>query len=279
MDWDQIGKAAIALFALTAMEIVLGIDNIVFISILTGKLPKDQQKKGRRLGLGLALATRLMLLGLLFVFNKLTDPIITLSDIGVLPGWLKADLLTEAYAEINGISVRDLILLAGGLFLIGKSVVEIHERIEGAAGGHKAPEKVSFTGVIVQIAVLDIVFSLDSVITAVGMADDIRVMMAAVIIAVSVMLVFSEKVSRFVEYNPTIKMLALSFLILIGVMLVSEGAGSHVQKGYVYFAMVFALIVEVLNLRVKAKSQYLASVGPGGIGEHASQSPAERNRP
>lgn len=270
MEWSELGEPLIALVALTAMEIVLGIDNIVFISILTGKLPPEQQAKGRRMGLGLALVTRLMLLSLLFVVNKLDQPFFELSRIGIAPQWLKD------HASINGISVRDLILFGGGLFLIGKSVTEIHERIAGAAHGHKAPEKASFGAVIAQIAILDVVFSLDSVITAIGMADHIWVMIVAVIIAMGVMLVFSEKVSRFVEKNPTIKMLALSFLMLIGVMLVAEGAGSHLEKGYVYFAMAFALLVEVLNLRVRAKSQYLAAVGPGGVAEHASETFAER---
>jgi predicted tellurium resistance membrane protein TerC len=272
MEWEQLGPALISLLALTAMEIILGIDNIVFISILTGKLPADQRAKGRTLGLALALVTRLLLLSLVFVMNKVTDPFFKFESLGILSEWF-AD-----HKEINEVSLRDVILFLGGLFLIGKSVTEIHERIQGGEHGHKAPEKTSFTGVIVQIALLDIVFSLDSVITAVGMADEIWVMITAVIIAMGVMLAFSGSVSRFVEKNPTIKILALSFLILIGVMLVAEGAGSHVNKGYIYFAMAFALLVEVLNLRVRAKSQYLAAVGPGGIGEHASKPVADKER-
>lgn len=269
MNFGELSGPLIALLALTAMEIVLGIDNIVFISILTGKLPPHQRAKGRTVGLAMALVSRLILLSLVFVMNKLTSPIFSLDDLGVFRSWF------SDHKEINEISVRDIILFLGGMFLIGKSVTEIHERIQGSEHGHKAPEKASFTGVIVQIALLDIVFSLDSVITAVGMADQIWVMIAAVIVAMGVMLLFSGAVSRFVEKNPTIKILALSFLILIGVMLVAEGVGSHVEKGYIYFAMAFALLVEVLNLRVRAKSQYLAAVGPGGIGEHASKPAGE----
>jgi predicted tellurium resistance membrane protein TerC len=238
---------AIALVALTAMEIVLGIDNIVFIAVLSSRLPQHQQSKARRLGLVLALVSRILLLLMLRWILGLTAPIWHLSSSGVAGSWL------AAHPEINAISWRDLILLAGGLFLIGKSVIEIHERVEGHGAGRTAQGHPSFLSVLVQIAVLDIVFSLDSVITAVGMAQDLRVMVVAVILAVGVMLVFAESVSRFVERNPTLKVLALAFLILIGVMLFAEGIGTHINKGYIYFAMAFALGVELLNLRARGK--------------------------
>lgn len=237
----------IALIALTAMEIVLGIDNIVFIVILTGRLPVHQQKLGRRVGLIGAMGMRVILL--LFLNTLLTsmqDAWFHLADFGIPLTWF------EGHEEVNAVSVRDLILLAGGLFLIGKSVFEIHEKMEGHETKHAIQKHPSFTSVIVQIMILDLVFSLDSVITAVGMADNIYVMVTAVIVAVLVMLLFSEPISRFVEKNPTIKMLALSFLILIGVLLVAEGSGVEMNKGYIYFAMAFSLIVEFLNIRVRS---------------------------
>jgi len=240
--------ALIGLVALTAMEIVLGIDNIVFIAILSGRLPKEQQARARRLGLGAALVTRILLLLTLTWILGLTKPIFSLTSLG-----LPADVLGE---EVMEVSLRDLILLLGGLFLIGKSVFEIHERIEGHDPQRPEPKAPSFSGVLVQIAILDIVFSLDSVITAVGMAQEIWVMIVAVILAVGVMLIFAERVSRFVERHPTIKMLALSFLILIGVLLVAEGIGTKIDKGYVYFAMAFALVVEFLNLRVRGTAHH-----------------------
>ena len=223
---------AIALATLTGLEIVLGIDNIVFISILTGKLPAEVRGRARRLGMGGAMLMRIGLLLTLSWVMRLTAPLF-----GV---WGH---------EFSG---RDMILLVGGLFLIGKSTFEIHERMEGesplSVGGRAAP---SFRGVITQIMVLDIVFSLDSVITAVGMAKEIVVMVTAVVLAVGVMLVFAGAVGDFVEHNPTIKMLALSFLLLIGVMLVADGCGQHIPKGYIYFAMAFSLLVELLNLRAR----------------------------
>jgi predicted tellurium resistance membrane protein TerC len=235
----------IALIALVAMEIVLGIDNIVFIAIITSRLPLEQQANARRIGLLLALGMRIVLLITIRWIMGLTDPLFYLSKLGI-----PLDLLTE---EMNEISVKDIILLVGGLFLIRQSVREIHEKME-----HEEDEEATknikaktFRGVLVQIAIMDIIFSLDSVITAVGMAEDIWVMIVAVIIAVAVMMIFATPVSRFVEENPTIKMLALSFLILIGVMLVAEGIGSHFDKNYVYFAMAFALVVEFLNMRVR----------------------------
>ncbi|HEY0965997.1 MAG TPA: TerC family protein [Opitutaceae bacterium] len=228
----------VSLLTLTALEIVLGIDNVIFISILAGKLPKDQQPKARQLGLMLALVTRILLLMSISWLMSLTRPLFTLPILD------------------QGLSGRDLILLIGGLFLIGKSVVEIHEKLEGE-DGHATPTKAaaSFTGVIIQILLLDIVFSLDSVITAVGMANNIWVMVTAVIIALGVMLAFAGAISDFVNRHPTLKMLALSFLILIGVTLVGESLGQHIPKGYIYFSMAFAFLVEMLNLRLRTKSQ------------------------
>jgi predicted tellurium resistance membrane protein TerC len=234
----------VALATLTSLEIVLGIDNIVFISILTGKLPAAQRPKARRLGLGAAM---LMRIALLFALSWVMG--------------LTATLFTVWGHAFSG---RDLILLVGGLFLIGKATFEIHERIEGETPASVAARKVpSFNAVIGQIMLLDIVFSLDSVITAVGMAQSLAVMVAAVVIAVAVMLVFSGSVSNFVEHNPTIKMLALSFLLLIGVMLVADGLGQHIPKGYIYFAMAFSLIVEILNLRMHRKGGHAHLPGAG----------------
>jgi predicted tellurium resistance membrane protein TerC len=225
----------ISLATLAAMEIVLGVDNIVFLTILAGKLPREKQPLARRLGLGAALVTRL---GLLFAITWLMG--------------LTADLF-RVFGQ--GISGRDLILASGGLFLVGKATFEIHDKLEA---GHEAPGgsgggKASFGWTILQIAILDIVFSLDSVITAVGMASHLDVMVAAMVIAVGVMLVFAGPIGRFVEEHPTIKMLALSFLILIGVMLVVEAFERHIPRGYVYFAMAFSLGVELLNLRLRRR--------------------------
>lgn len=242
MDWITQPEIWISLLTLTLLEIVLGIDNIIFISILSGKLPADQQAKARRLGLGLALITRVLLLcGLAWVV-KLDKPF---WEPNIL-GWQLA------------VSGKDLILIVGGLFLLGKSVFEIHEKLEGEDGHTTNKMTITFTSVIFQILMLDIVFSLDSVITAVGMVKQIQVMIAAVIIAMIVMLVFVNKISAFVDRHPTIKMLALSFLILIGTMLVAEGFHQHINKGYIYFAMTFALAVEFLNMRFRAKAQKVA---------------------
>jgi predicted tellurium resistance membrane protein TerC len=232
----------IALATLSLLEIVLGIDNIVFLSILSAKLPPEQRSKGRRVGLALAMLMRIGLLLSLSWVMRLVDPLF--SVIG------------------KPISGRDLILLLGGLFLIAKATWEIHDKLEGAQheGGGKA--HAGFAAVLVQIVLLDVVFSLDSVITAVGMARRIEVMIAAVVIAVGAMLVFAGAVSAFVERHPTIKMLALSFLILIGVMLVAEGCGKHVDKGYVYFAMAFSLFVELMNLKLLAKRAPVKLRGP-----------------
>jgi predicted tellurium resistance membrane protein TerC len=229
--------------ALTSLEVVLGIDNIIFIVILTGKLPANQQSKARRLGLGVALVTRLLLLLTLSSIMGLTQPILDLESLG-LPGAWMSD-------EVRQISWRDIILILGGLFLLANSVREIHEKLEPSkdAGTSVA----SFATVIFQIAILDIVFSLDSVITAVGMVNQIWVMVTAVILAVGIMLVFSDLIAQFVERHPTIKMLALSFLIMIGIMLLAEGWGQHINKGYIYFAMGFSIFVEFLNIKVGRK--------------------------
>jgi len=227
----------IALATLTSLEIVLGIDNIVFISILSGKLPAAQRARARRLGM---LGAMLMRIGLLLTISWIMR--------------LTAPLFAVLGQEISG---RDLILLFGGLFLMGKATFEIHERIEGESPATVAARSApTFGAVITQIMLLDIVFSLDSVITAIGMAEQIAVMVTAVVIAVGVMMAFAGPISNFVERNPTIKMLALSFLLLIGVMLVAEGLGQHISKGYIYFAMAFSLLVEVLNLRTRGRRDH-----------------------
>lgn len=226
-------QAWLAFATLLALEVVLGIDNVVFIAILAGKLPPDQQAKARRLGLGLAAITRVMLLFTLAWMVKLTDPLFT--------------VLGHAF------SGRDLILLGGGLFLIAKSTREVHDKLEGEEGHASAKVKATFASVIGQILLLDIVFSLDSIITAVGLVDQLPIMVAAVLVAVGVMVAFSGVISRFVDRHPTVKMLALSFLMLIGVSLMAEGFGFHMPKGMIYFAMGFSLFVEMLNLRIRGK--------------------------
>lgn len=231
MDWLTSPEAWIALLTLTVLEVVLGIDNVVFISILAGKLPPDQQAKARRLGLGLAMFMRIALLFSITLIIKLTAP------------WF-----TVLGEEISG---RDLVLIVGGLFLLAKSTREIHERLEGEEDGTSVRVRPSLTSVLIQIMFLDIVFSLDSVITAVGMAEDLGVMIAAVVIAVGFMMVFANPVSGFVDRHPTVKMLALSFLLLIGMALIADGLNQHIPKGYIYFAMAFSVGVEVLNLRMK----------------------------
>lgn len=247
----EIAEHAIALVALTVMEIVLGIDNIVFIAILTGRLPQAQQASGRRLGLALALVMRILLLCTISWIMGLKDPILSIGSVLARAGW-SVEWLAE-HEHVNEISVRDIIMLVGGLFLIWKSVHEIHKKLEGDEHGEHEMKAPSFIGVLVQISLLDIVFSLDSVITAVGMANSIWIMVAAVVLAVGVMLIFAGHVSAFVERHPTLKMLALSFLLLIGVMLVADGIGTEISKGYIYFAMSFALFVEMLNLWMKSK--------------------------
>ena len=233
MEWLTDPQAWIAFLTLTALEIVLGIDNVVFISILAGKLPREQQQRGRTLGLALAMLMRIALLFSVSLIIRLTEP-----------------LFTVLGQEISG---RDLILIIGGLFLLGKSTHEIHARLEGEEGHASARVKSSFTSVIIQILLLDVVFSLDSVITAVGMADSLGVMIAAVVVAVVFMMVFAGPISRFVERHPTVKMLALSFLLLIGVTLIAEGFDRHIPKGYIYFAMAFSVFVEMLNLKLRQR--------------------------
>lgn len=290
-------ESAIALVALTLMEIVLGIDNIVFISILTSKLPLAQQSAGRRWGLLLALGTRIILLSLIFLLAHLDSPFIRLTDF--LPiesfkaSFYKSDSShhsptakqhddaeqtthadpdspatkpekvfdQEAWDEFNGISVRDMILLIGGLFLIFKSVREIHEQFEDRHGTRQFKQP-SFYSVLAQIAIMDIIFSIDSVITAVGIADALWIMIVAVVIAILVMMLFANQIGRFVDENPTIKMLALNFLLLIGVMLVAEGVGTPINKGYIYFAMAFSLLVEFMNIRLRTKSPVASAQQP-----------------
>lgn len=236
MDWLSDPQAWISLLTLTGLEIVLGIDNIIFISILAGKLPKEQQAKARQTGLMLALITRLLLLASIAWIAKLTTPLFTVFN--------------------HGISGRDLILIIGGLFLLAKSTHEIHEKLEGQDGGSNPTKAAAKYGtVLVQIMLLDVVFSLDSVITAVGMAQHLSVMVAAVIISMGVMLLAAGSISDFVNKHPTLKILALSFLILIGVTLVAEGTGAHISKGYVYFAMAFSFGVELLNMKLRSKSK------------------------
>lgn len=225
------GEALIGFFTLLALEIVLGVDNIIFISILAGKLPSEQQARARQIGLGLALITRiLLLLSLSWIIG------------------LEADLFSIAGYGFSG---RDLILIGGGLFLVGKATYEIHERLEGETGHSSNRVVTSFTSVIIQIMLLDVVFSLDSVITAVGMVDQIEIMIAAVVVAIVIMLFAAGAISEFVNRHPTVKMLALSFLLLIGANLITEGFGVHIPKGYTYFAMAFAVFVELLNLRAR----------------------------
>lgn len=230
---------AIALLTLTILEIVLGIDNIIFISILSDKLPKEQQNRGRQIGLALAMVTRILLLLSLSWIIRLEEPLFSFFSIGF--------------------TGRDLILLSGGMFLIGKSTMEIHDKLEGKTEEHSTAPKtrVTLASVVLQIGLLDIVFSLDSVITAVGMAKEILIMILAVIIAVVVMLFASESISKFVNEHPTIKILALSFLLLIGTSLLVEGLHQEIPKGYIYFAMAFSVFVEMLNMRVRGPSEPL----------------------
>ncbi len=240
-------EAALALVTLTALEIVLGIDNIIFISILAGKLPSNQQARARTIGLALAMGMRVLLLISLASIMRLTAP-----------------LFVILRQEISG---RDLILGVGGLFLIWKSVHEIHDRLEGPEEQREAKAKsLTLGGVLVQIALLDIVFSLDSVITAVGMADEIAIMITAVVLAVVFMMFAAGPVSGFVDRHPTVKMLALSFLLLIGVTLIAESLDQHIPKGYIYFAMAFSVLVEMLNLRVR-KAKEPVQLRPGYLPE------------
>jgi predicted tellurium resistance membrane protein TerC len=231
MEWLTSPEAWIALTTLTLLEIVLGVDNIIFISILVGRLPEAQRQRARLLGLGFAMGTRILLLLLLTWIMR-----------------LQATLFTVLNVEISG---RDLILIGGGLFLLAKSTLEIHESLEGVEGDGHGAKQASFTSVIIQIGLIDIVFSLDSVITAVGLADHVGVMIVAIVIAVGVMMFAAGAIGRFVDDHPTVKMLALSFLVLIGVALIAEGIDFHVPKGYIYFAMAFSVAVEMLNIRIR----------------------------
>lgn len=234
-EWFSSPEAWISLLTLTGLEIVLGIDNIIFIAILVGKLPQEQRGSGRIVGLGLAMVTRILLLLSLFWIMKLTKPLFTIAEFSI--------------------SGRDLVLILGGLFLLVKSTLEIHSSVSGEGEERKNSKKshANFLIIVSEIAVLDIVFSLDSVITAVGMAEHIEIMIIAVILAVGVMMVASKGISNFVDNNPTIKILALAFLVLVGMTLVAEGLGFHIPKGYIYFAMAFSLAVESINIYAKKK--------------------------
>jgi predicted tellurium resistance membrane protein TerC len=242
MEWINSPEAWIALATLTVLEIVLGIDNIVFISILADRVEPARQARARQVGLLLAMGTRIALLISIVWIMKLTTPLFT--------------VIGRAF------SGRDLILLAGGVFLLTKATREIHHKLEGERDGHRAPGGASFSSVIIQIALLDIVFSLDSVITAVGVADHLAVMIIAVVVAVGFMMISANAVSHFVNAHPTVKMLALSFLLLIGMALVAEGFHQEIPKGYIYFAMGFSLFVEMLNLRVKKVAEPVVLRGP-----------------
>jgi len=234
MDAFFTADGILALVTLTFLEVVLGVDNVIFISILSSKLPPAEQPKTRRVGLLAAMVMRILLLMSIAWIVRLTAPLVTVFG--------------------RDISGRDVILIGGGLFLLAKATLEIHERLEGEEGHSSARVAPSFGAVIAQIMLLDIVFSLDSVITAVGMADDIAIMVVAVILAVAIMMFSAEPISAFVNRHPTIKVLALSFLLLIGVSLVGDGLGMHVPKGYIYFAMGFSVFVEMINLRVRRKA-------------------------
>ena len=235
MEWITSPETWIALLTLTALEIVLGIDNIIFISILANKLPENQQGMGRQIGLAMAMITRIALLFSLAWLTRLTAP-----------------LFSVFHHDISG---RDIILISGGLFLLGKSTFEIHEKLEGEEGHASTDVAASLAGVVFQIMLLDIVFSLDSVITAIGMVNEIAIMVAAVVIAVLIMLFASGPISSFVNDRPTLKILALSFLLLIGFSLVADGLGLHIPKGYIYFAMGFSVFVEIINLQVRTKTE------------------------
>lgn len=241
----------VAFLTLTLLEIVLGIDNVVFLSIVTSKLPEDQRPRARRIGLLLAMVMRIGLLLAISWVTRLTDPLFKLVG--------------------HGFSGRDLIMLGGGLFLIAKATWEIHDKLEGASHEGSTRKVTTFTSALVQIVLLDAIFSLDSVITAVGMAKHVEVMIAAVVVSIGVMIAFAGVIGAFVERHPTMKILALSFLILIGVLLTAEGFGQHIQKGYVYFAMAFSLSVELLNMRLRKRSApvELHRTTYHGIGEEA----------
>ena len=248
--------AWIAFATLTALELVLGIDNIIFISILVDKLPKDRQNAARRLGLFMAMFMRVGLLLVLAWVVGLVEPLITLFG--------------------EALSGRDLILILGGLFLVWKSTTEIHGSLEGEAGHTATAVKASFAAVITQIMIVDMVFSLDSIITAVGMVDDVRIMIAAVVVSVALMMLFANSIGRFVSDHPTIKMLALAFLVVVGVVLVAEGFDHHVPKGYVYFAMAFSLAVEMLNIRTRKRAKRVVELHNAYEPEHSDSKTKSR---
>ncbi|GAB4476196.1 MAG: TerC family protein [Anaerolineales bacterium] len=235
MEWLTDPQTWLAFLTLTVLEIVLGVDNVIFISILAGKLPVQQQKRARRSGIGLAVISRILLLLSLSWIIGLTKPFFAISTF-----------------EVSG---RDLVLFVGGLFLLGKATSEIHQKLEGATGHSEVKGKITFSGVMVQVLLLDVVFSLDSVITAVGIAEHVSVMIAAILTAAACMIVLADIIGEFVERHPTIKMLALSFLLLIGFTLVVESLHQHIPKGYIYFAMGFSVFVEMLNLRMRKVHQ------------------------
>jgi predicted tellurium resistance membrane protein TerC len=234
-EWLTNPQTWIALVTLTSLEVVLGVDNVIFVSILAGKLPREQQARARRVGLFLAMFMRIGLLLSLSWLIRLTAPLFSVQGV-----------------DLSG---RDLILLAGGLFLLAKATYEIHDKLEGDEGHESKRVAASFASVIVQVMLLDIVFSLDSVITAVGMANDLGVMVVAVVLAVGVMMISADGIAAFVDRHPTVKILALSFLLLIGVSLMADGLHQHIPKGYIYFAMAFSVFVETVNLRAKARSR------------------------
>jgi len=244
MEWIHDPQAWIALGTLTALEIVLGIDNVVFISILAGKLPPEERGRARLMGLGMAMGMRILLLLSLSWMMRLTQPFLHLAG--------------------RSFSGRDLILVVGGAFLVGKATVEIHERLEGEEGHHPGAARVTLWAVLIQIILMDVIFSLDSVITALGMAEHLAVMVAAVVISVAFMMLFHNPVGRFIDEHPTLKVLALSFLLLVGFTLVIEGWGVHVPKGYIYSAMAFSLFVEMLNLKMHKRRQPLRLRRPFG---------------
>jgi predicted tellurium resistance membrane protein TerC len=242
MDWITDPNALVGLVTLTALELVLGIDNIIFITILAGQLPRDRQKRARRLGLSVALISRILFLLSIAWIMRLTTPLFGFRD--------------------HDITGRDLILILGGLFLIGKATFEIHSKLEGAEGGHEAKRVATLGAVLAQIFLVDVIFSIDSVITAVGMVPQVSVMIIANIIALAVMLLAADAIGDFVDRHPTIKILALAFLVMIGGNLFIEGFGYHVPKGYTYFAMAFAVFVEMLNLRLRKQGQPVGLHGP-----------------
>ncbi len=235
MDWLTSPEAWLALVTLTALEIVLGIDNIIFISILVGRLPEHRRQRGRVLGLGFAMVTRILLLLSITWVMRLTSPLFSVLE--------------------RGVSGRDIILIGGGLFLIWKSTVEIHESLEGAGEERATRAVTGFAATIAQIALIDIIFSLDSVITAVGLAREVAVMIIAIIASVGVMMFAAKAIGDFVDRHPTIKMLALSFLVMVGVALIAEGFDLHIPRGYIYFAMAFSTVVEMLNIRMRKKAK------------------------